>query len=80
MNNLDELRTVQKRNNKEPEYCTVNNCNKFKHQGDILFCFTCRNDWIDGCIAKGIHEKIIPEFQLKGFLHFFQQNRFKNAP
>lgn len=78
MNNLDQLRAIQKQN-KEVKKCSAKGCNNELQKGDILFCFNCRSDWVEFCVLNNIHEKSIPHHDIKEFVLYYQQNKYKNA-
>ena len=57
--------------------CSVKECYEDRANGDSLFCFNCRKDWIQFCKLKGIHEVSIPEEETNIIINKFQEERLR---
>ena len=53
--------------------CTVEGCNADRNEGDILFCPSCRDEWIEWCKQAKIHEVDAQPYITNGLLTKFKE-------
>ena len=51
--------------------CTMETCENFKANGDLMFCFVHRHNWRGFCKINGIEEIDIPSSETELLLGFF---------
>ncbi len=53
------------------DICNMEKCEKFKTNGDLLFCFTHRHNWRGFCKLNGIEDIDIPQTETYLLLDLF---------